>query len=101
MEEESKLKYFLHKAFVLFALVVLLFLFLSYLGPGWRILNVLEGQAASESLEEGVVEFKGYSIEFEEGVYGELKTMYFDNLDKEFNVCLFGEKEGKTFLLMG
>jgi len=91
-EEEGKLKKFLKKAGALFMMIIVLFLFLSYLGPGYQILNILEGQAASEDLTSG-------TLNFEEDVYGELKEMYYDNLDKEFKVCLFGERKGGAFFV--
>ncbi|MDP4012070.1 MAG: hypothetical protein Q8R00_00480 [Candidatus Nanoarchaeia archaeon] len=91
-EEESKLKKFIKRAIILFISIFLIFLFLSYLGPGWRILDILEGQAASSNIEDLIVKFNNNTLSFKPEVYSALKQMWTDNQDKEFAVCLYGTK---------
>ncbi len=90
-----------HKLLIVFACLLMVFLFLSYFLVGPNTMEIIEGMFVSDVLNENqlVVEKDNLTISFAKDVYSELKQMYLDNPEHEFKACLHGAKEGQSYMI--
>ncbi|MBS3144120.1 hypothetical protein J4208_00895 [Candidatus Woesearchaeota archaeon] len=78
----------------------LLFLLLVYLAPGYDLLSVLEGKAASDVVVNHQLTLSdGRTIIFTPEVFTQLKTLYFENQHQEFSACLLGSQTATVYTL--
>jgi len=93
-EEEGKLRKVIKRAFIIATALFLVMIVLTYLVPGNNMLSILEGRFVSSSIDEDftVTLDNGRKVIFSNGVYKELKQIYFKEQKNEFKVCLIGNK---------
>ncbi len=78
--------------------IFLLLLFTSYFLLGSSLFPILESIFESTESEGNVIKIdQNTSIVFEENTYEELQEIYFEDLSKEFAICLFGKKESNIY----
>jgi hypothetical protein len=101
-KEDSPLKKFLKRGFIVFILVFMASLFIINSAPGYHVISVLSGRVVSSTLEQDYTfALRDGSVVFEREVYEELRQMYWDNQRHEFKVCLTGEKADNDYLVQG
>ena len=71
-----------------------------YLAPGYDLLSVLEGKAASDVVVNHQLTLSdGRTIIFTPEVFTQLKTLYFENQHQEFSACLLGSQTATVYTL--
>lgn len=98
-QEESRLKIFLKKTYIIILAIILLLLFVINSAPGYHVISVLSGKIVSSTLNEDYTfDLKyGGKVLFEKGVFERLRQIYLANQKHEFKVCLQGYKENKNY----
>ncbi len=71
--------------------LMLIMLMLSTFFVWGNVGEVIAGWIESETVNEGLVELKDYSVSFSNETYEILQEIYYDNQEHETKVCLFGE----------
>ncbi|NTV23907.1 MAG: hypothetical protein HGA85_06070 [Nanoarchaeota archaeon] len=87
--EKSPLK----KAYLIAIALLLVFLFISGM-VGQHIFLILEGKVVSRTVQDNIVVMGNVTIAFSNGTMNTLKRLYLDNQEKEFKLCLTGERAG-------
>lgn len=78
--------------------VFLLFLFTSYFLLGSSLFPILESIFESREAENNIIKIdQNTSILFEENTYSDLQNIYFEDVSKEFAVCLFGDQKSNIY----
>ena len=98
MEEEEKPS-IIRKVIIIFISIFLLLLFLSYLLFNSQVRDIFESLLVSEKLIDNKVVLKDINITFTNESYDKLISIYNENLDKEFKVCLYGKIENNNYLI--
>jgi len=98
--EESKTKKFIKKTIIIIISIFLIFLVLTYLVPGYKILNIIEGKIISHELDNNLsITLKDKKIIFNPNTYNELLNIYNNNQIHEFKVCLLGTLNNNIYYL--
>ncbi|MBT6995568.1 hypothetical protein HN865_05340 [Candidatus Woesearchaeota archaeon] len=93
-EKDSKLR----KILTIIGGLFLLFLLTSYFLLGSSLFPILESVFESRESKDNVIKIdEDTSIVFEGDTNSHLQQIYFQDVSKEFAVCLFGEKESETY----
>src|SRR3990172_10747711 len=102
-EEEKRKRERLKKFLVAATGIFLAAITIVYLVPGGYVLNILEGQIESYTINEDfVIDLKdSKQVVFNETVYNELLAMYFAEQRSEFKACLEGYKEVSSYYVTG
>ena len=100
-EEESKIIKFTKKLFIILISLFLIFLILTYLIPGSKILNIIEGKIISNELDNNLsITLKDNTkIIFNKNTYNELLKVYNNNQIHEFKICLHGTLNNNIYYL--
>ena len=78
--------------------IFLLILFTSYFLLGSSLFPILESIFESKEAKDNMIKIdKNTSIIFEGDTYSDLQNIYFEDVSKEFAVCLFGEKKSGIY----
>ena len=93
-EKESPFK----KIFVIVIAVFLILMFVSYIGIGYGVGDIIGGLAESDLITDNVVEVDDFHIVFEDKPLEGLNEMYENNREVEFKICLGGEIVGRMML---
>ena|SRR3989344_4791314 len=97
-QDPSRFQRFLKRFMTVAVALFLLFLLLVYLAPGYDLLSVLEGKAASKVVVNHRIALSdGRSVVFTSVVFAHLQQLYLDNQRQEFSACLTGNKEGDIY----
>ena len=99
MEEENKTIIFIKKLIIILISLFLIFLIISYLIPGNKILNILEGKIISNELNNLTITLKDKTIIFNNNTYQELLQIYNNNQMHEFKICIKGILNNNTYYL--
>ena len=75
-------------------LLMISFIFVSYpIGP------LLEGKIESDLIKNNQLDLGDFIINFEEGSYAQLSSLYHPDQKTEFSACLIGEKKGRDYYI--
>jgi len=98
-EEESPIKRIVKRIVIGIIGLFLLLLMISYFTFGGFLQPILESYFISYPVENDMVFLQdGSRIVFAEGVYDELKEIWFSEQTHEFKACLLGEKKGAYYV---
>ncbi len=98
MEEEEKPS-IIKKVIIIILAIFLIILILTYLLTNSEIRSIVESLLLSSKISENKVVLKGINITFTNESYDKLISIYNDNLDKEFKVCLYGKIENNNYVI--
>src|SRR3989344_3707120 len=94
----SRLQRVLKRFATVVVALFLLFLLLVYLAPGYDLLSVLEGKAASDVVVDHQLTLSdGRTIIFTPEVFTQLQRLYFENQHQEFSACLLGSQTATVY----
>jgi proteasome lid subunit RPN8/RPN11 len=99
LKEERKLHPLLKRAMILFASLVIVFLFLSLIYLQYPLFNVIQGQIESKSPNNNILQLKNFNIDFTDDAIKIMQTSFKDNKDVETSLCLKGELKDKTYFI--
>ncbi|MBN2368740.1 hypothetical protein JXC34_06985 [Candidatus Woesearchaeota archaeon] len=102
-QEESRLKRFFKRAYIILLALFLVMLLLVNTNTGYHLLSVISGKIASSTLNENY-EFElrgGIKVIFQKEIFEELRTLYQNNQKNEFKVCLTGNKQNSDYVVEG
>ncbi len=102
-EEESRLKKFLKRSYILIVCFFLAFLFLVNTDAGYHVISVLNGKIVSTSLADDYTLNlnSGIKVIFSKVAFERLSQVYYANQKHEFKACLTGEKKNSSYYIYG
>ena len=96
LKEENDHTKLIRKILLVIIGLFLIFLMLSYIGPGEWLFPFIAGRIESHQLDDDFsIQLNNITIAFHPPLYQELKQHYYAEQEKEFKVCLLGKKYGE------
>ena len=93
IQKESKLK----KAFIIMGAVFIALLVASFVFVNYPIGSILGSNLGSSMIISSIIDAGNFSISLENGTYGELKDIYFQNQKTENAVCMLGYEQNSIY----
>ncbi len=101
IEDDSPLKKFLKKTYIILMALFLVMLILGNSFAGSHLVFLFSGKIASTTLTNNTLSFQNKTIYFEPAIIEALNQLYNDNPKTEIKLCLTGKRQGDSYFVTG